>query len=194
MAKPLRVKTQWFKDSEDDRAPEETASAIAMLIWRLADGTVDSLSQAEYDIITPQRGFRIIAELCCFLSHYVDRLVYGRVDETRRHALVSAVGQRLAETMEDNIIDFSGGVKDPNYDHKTGFIDLMNRRNTDYATFEFPVNKAGYQALRYLSLMIREVMEAQDQTWIQDQLMDIEVPQIMATVKKQIDGFFSPSA
>ncbi len=194
MAKPLRVKTQWFKGSEDDRAPEETASAIAMLIWRLADGTVDSLSQAEYDIITPQRGFRIIAELCCFLSHYVDRQIYGRVDETLRHALVSAVGLRLAETMEDNVLDFSGGVKDPDYDHKAGFIDLMNRRNADYATFEFPVDKAGYQALRYLSLMIREVMEAQDQTWIQDQLMDIEVPQIMATVKKQIDGFFSPSA
>lgn len=193
MAKPLRVKTQWFKGDEEDRSPEETASAIAMLIWRLADGTVDSLSQAEYDIITPQRGFRIIAELCCFLSHYVDRLVYDRIDESHRHGLVSAVGQRLAETMEDNILDFNGGKKDPDYDHKAGFIDLMNRRNADYATFEFPVDKASYQALRYLSLMIREVMEAQDQSWIQDQLMDIEVPQIMATAKKQIDGFFTPS-
>jgi hypothetical protein len=81
-------------------------------------------------------------------------------------------------------------MKDPDYDHKAGFIDLMNRRNADYATFDFPTDKASYQALRYLSLMIREIMEQSDQTWIQDQLMDIEVPQIMATCQKTVDGFF----
>jgi len=194
MAKPIRVKTQWFKESEEARTPDETASVIAMNIWRAADGTVDNLSQADYDILTPQRGFRIIAELCCYLTHYTDRLLYTRVDEAGRQALVSAVGLRLAETMEDNIIVFNGGMKDPDYDHKDGFIDLMNRRNADYATFDFPADKASYQALRYLSLMIREIMEQGDQTWIQDQLMDIEVPQIMATCKKTVDGFFPLSA
>lgn len=190
MAKPVRVKTQWFKEGEEDRAPEDTASVIAMNIWRSADGTVDNLSLADYDILTPQRGFRIIAELCCYLTHYTDRLLYGRVDEADRQALVSAVARRLAETMEDNIIVFNGGMKDPDYDHRAGFIDLMNRRNVDYATFDFPADKASYQALRYLSLMIREIMEQGDQTWIQDQLMDIEVPLIMATCKKTVDGFF----
>ncbi len=194
MAKPVRVKTHWFKEGEADRAPEETASVIAMNIWRLADNTVDNLSQADYDILTPQRGFRIIAELCCYLAHYTDRLLFDRVDEAGRQALVSAVGLRLAEIMEDNIIAFNGGMKDSNYDHKAGFIDLMNRRNADYATFEFPVDKASYQALRYLSLMIREIMEQSDQSWIQDQLMDIEVPQIMATCNKTVDGFFPLNA
>lgn len=194
MAKPVRVKTTWFRQDGAPRAAGETAGAIATVIWRLADKTVDSLSQANYDILTPQRGFRIIAELCCFLAHYADRLVYGRIDEVERTELMRATGQKLAGIMEDNILDFSGGIKDPDYDHRTGFIDLMNRRNADYATFDFPVDKAGYQALRYLSLMIREIMEAHDQTWIQDQLMDIDVPEIMATVKKQIDGFYPPAA
>ena len=104
-----------------------------------------------------------------------------------KHAKISKLAI-LAEVMEDNILDFSGGAKDPDYDHRAGFIDLMNRRNADYATFEFPVDKASYQALRYLSLMIREIMESHDQTWIQDQLMDIEVPEIMATVKALADA------
>lgn len=190
MAKPVRVKTAWFKEEGQGRSAEETATAVASVIWRLADKTVDSLSEADYDIITPQRGFRIIAELCCFLNHYADRLTYGRVDEADRASLMTAVGHKLAAIMEDNILDFSGGIKDPDYDHRAGFIDLLNRRNADYATFDFPVDKASYQALRYLSLMIREIMESHDQTWIQDQLMDIEVPEIMATVKKQIDGFY----
>lgn len=190
MAKPIRIKTTWFKQDGAPRAAEETASAIASVIWRLADKTVDSLSIADYDIITPQRGFRIIAELTCFLAHYADRLIYERVDDAERAALVNAIGLKLAEIMEENILDFSAGVKDPDYDHRAGYIDLLNRRNADYATFEFPIDKASYQALRYLSLMIREIMEFHDQTWIQDQLMDLDVPEIMATLKKQIDGFF----
>ncbi len=61
---------------------------------------------------------------------------------------------------------------------------------TDYSEFEFPEDKASFQALRFLSLMIREGMEKTDQTWIQDQLMDIEVPEMMGMVKKNMDGFY----
>ena len=50
------------------------------------------------------------------------------------------------------------------------------------------------QFLRFLSLMIREVMEKTDQSWIQDQLMDIEVPEMMGTMKKQVDGFYPGNA
>jgi len=191
MAKPMRVKTTWFKDSDQERPAFETGSVIALTIWRVADSTVDRLTEADYAILTPQRGFLVIAELCCFLAHYADRLIYGRADEAFRADIIEAIAHRLAETMEDNIIDLNGGQKDPDYDHRAGFIDLMNRRNVDYATFDFPVDKASYQALRYLSLMVREVMLASDQSWIQDQLMDIDVPEAMATVKKQVDGFFT---
>lgn len=189
MAKPVRVKTTWFKDEDAPRSPEEIANAIASVIWRLADSTVESLSQAEYDIVTPQRGFRIIGELVCFLAHYTDRLVFGRIDEPARHALIIAIARKLAEVMEENIIEVTGG-KDPDYDYRTGFIDLFNRRSADYATFEINANQISYQASRYLSLMVREIMEAHDQTWIQDQLIEIEVPQIMATCKKSVDGFY----
>lgn len=192
MVKPVRVRTTWFK-KEGERPSEETASVLASTIWRLADKAVDNLSKADYDIVTPQRGFRIIAELACFLVHYADRLVYGRMEEEKRTEIVTATGLRVAEIMEDNILDFTGGRKDPEYDYKQGFIDLLNTRMADYSEFEFPTDKASFQALRFLSLQIREVMEDSDKSWIQDQLMDIEVPEMMGTLKKGVDGFYPPA-
>lgn len=193
MVKPVRVRTVWFK-KEGERPVDEVASVVAATVWRLCDKAVDNLSKADYDIVTPQRGFRIIGELACFLVHYLDRLIHGRVEEEQRVAVVSAVGLRVAEIMEDNILDFTGGTKDPDYDYKAGFVDLLNRRAADYSEFEFPTDKASFQALRFLSLMIREVMEKTDQSWIQDQLMDIEVPEMMGTMKKQVDGFYPGNA
>jgi hypothetical protein len=76
----LRVKTTWFK-KEGERPPEEVATVMASMLWRLADKAVDNLSKADYDIITPQRGFKIIAELTCFLVHYMDRLAFDRMDD-----------------------------------------------------------------------------------------------------------------
>ncbi|MCS6787310.1 MAG: hypothetical protein NZ524_09810 [Thiobacillaceae bacterium] len=193
MAAPTRVKTVWFK-KDTTHGPEEVATALATTIWRMADRAVDDLSKADYDIVTPQRGFKIIAEITAFAVHYVDRLVYGRVSEEQRARLITALGRRLAEIMEDNILDFTGRVKDPEYDYKQGYIDLLNRRMEEYAHYEFPADKASFPALRFLSLMIREVMEKGDQPWIQDQIMDVEMPEIMGTVKKQVDGFYPPRA
>jgi len=193
MVKPVRVRTTWFR-KEVERPVEETASVLASTAWRLADKAVDNLSKADYDIVTPQRGFRIIAELACFLVHYADRLVYGRVDEDKRGEIVSALGLRVAEVMEENILEFTGGQKDPDYDYRQGFIELLNTRMVDYSEFEFPTDKASFQALRFLSLQIRDVMEDSDKSWVQDQLMDIEVPEMMGTLKKAVDGFYPPEA
>jgi hypothetical protein len=189
MAAPTRVKTVWFK-KEGERPAEEVATALATTIWRMADRAIDNLSRADYDIITPQRGFKIIGELSAFAVHYIDRLVFERMNDAKRGELVSAVGVRVAEIMEDNILDHTEGVKDPDYDYQQGYIDMLNARMTEYAHYDFPDDRPSFQALRFLSLQIREGMEARDQTWIQDQIMDIEMPEILGTVKKQVDGFY----
>jgi hypothetical protein len=194
MAAPTRVKTVWFKKEGGQRDADEVATALATTIWRMADRAVENLSKADYDIVTPQRGFKIIGELTVFAVHYVDRLVYPRLPEAERVALITALGKWMAGVMEDNILDFTGGVKDPEYDYQQGYLDMLNSRMAEYAHYEFPENKASFQALRFLSLQIREGMEKTDQSWIQDQIMDIEMPDILGTVKKQVDGFFPPPA
>lgn len=193
MAAPTRVKTVWFK-KDGERPADEVATALATTIWRMADRAIDNLSKADYDIITPQRGFKIIGELTAFAAHYVDRVVYARLADAQRVELISALGVRMAEIMEDNVLDFTGGVKDPDYDYKKGYIDMLNQRMADYAHFEFPDDKPSFPAARFLSLQIREGMEKTDQSWIQDQIMDIEMPDILGTVKKQVDGFYPANA
>ena len=189
MAAPTRVKTVWFK-KDGERSVDDIATALATTIWRMADRAIDNLSKADFDIITPERGFKIIGELTAFAVHYVDRLLFPRMDDAARGEVISALGVRLAEIMEDNILEFTEGARDPDYDYEQGYIDMLNTRMTEYAHYDFPDDRPSFPALRYLSLQIREGMEATDQTWIQDQIMDIEMPEILGTVKKQVDGFY----
>ncbi|MHB1592506.1 MAG: hypothetical protein ACYCTW_13420, partial [Sulfuricella sp.] len=171
----IRIKTHWFKKDGQPKDPVETASVLAMILWRLADKFTINLSQADYDIITPQRGFVLLAEFLAFEVQYADRLAYNRIDDATRTAFIQALAKRLSEMMEENILEIAPN-NDEAYDYKAGFIDLLNRRLVDYATFDLVDEKPGFATLRYLGNCIREVMEKRDQPWIIDQIMEIESP------------------
>ncbi len=189
MVKPVRVRTIWFK-KDGERTPEEIASAVASTTWRVADKAVDNLGRENYDIITPARGFKLIAEFVAFLAHYCDRMAYATLSPERRISVLQAISNRLGEVMQENIIEAIGTDATRNY--KAEFIDFLNRRFNDYAEFEFPDDeKASFPALRFLSLQIREEMGDDDKTWIMDQIMDIEMPEMMGTVRKSFMGLLS---
>lgn len=189
MVKPVRVRTIWFK-KDGERTANEIASAVATTTWRVADKAVDNLGRENYDIITPARGFKLIAEFIAFLAHYCDRMAYATLSPERRSAVLQAVSNRLGELMEENIISVAG--PDANRNFKAEFIDFLNRRFEDYSEFEFPdEEKASFPALRFLSLQIREEMGDNDKTWIMDQIMDIEMPEMMGTVRKSFTGLLS---
>ncbi|MHB1438613.1 MAG: hypothetical protein ACYCVX_13885, partial [Thiobacillus sp.] len=76
MVKPVKVRTIWFK-RDGERSAVEIASSVASTIWRVADKAVDNLGRENYDIITPARGFKLIAEFVAFLAHYCDRMAYS---------------------------------------------------------------------------------------------------------------------
>jgi len=188
--RPIRVKTAWFR-KEAARTPAELATVIASTLWRLADKLVDNLSRAEYDIVTPTRGFKIIAEVLALGMHLCDRWAYGRLDEGRRAALVQAIGAHLADTMERNVRALVGA---DGRDYRAEFIDMLNRRAADYASFEIPASGAGFPALRYLGAQIREAMDEHDQHWVMDQVMDVEMPEVLGALKKTFDGLLAPPA
>jgi hypothetical protein len=189
MVKPVRVRTIWFK-KDGERTAEEIASAVASTTWRVADKAVDNLGRENYDIITPARGFKLIAEFVAFLAHYCDRMAYATLSPERRVTVMQAVSNRLGEVMQENIIEMVGTDATRNY--KAEFIEFLNRRFNDYAEFEFPDDeKASFPALRFLSLQIREEMGDDDKTWIMDQIMDIEMPEMMGTVRKSFMGLLS---
>ncbi len=189
MVKPVKVRTIWFK-KDGERTPEEIASAVATTTWRLADKAVDNLGRENYDIITPGRGFKLIAEFVAFLAHYCDRMAYATLTPERRIAVLQAVSNRLGEVMEENVREVVGKNDPRNY--KQEFIDFLNKRFEEYAEFDFPnEEKASFPALRFLSLQIREEMGDNDKTWIMDQIMDIEMPEMMGTVRKSFMGLLS---
>ena len=189
MVKPVRVRTIWFK-KDGERTANEIASAVATTTWRVADKALDNLGRENYDIITPARGFKLIAEFVAFLAHYCDRMAYATLSPERRIAVLQAVSNRLGELMEENIISVAG--PDGNRNFKAEFIEFLNRRFEEYSEFEFPdEEKASFPALRFLSLQIREEMGDNDKTWIMDQIMDIEMPEMMGTVRKSFIGLLS---
>ncbi|MBI4206975.1 MAG: hypothetical protein HY527_18285 [Betaproteobacteria bacterium] len=183
----MRVKTVWFaKDAA--RAPDEIATVAASTLWRLADKLTDNLSRADYDIITPARGFRIIAEVLAFGLHACDRLAYGRLPAGERAALIQSLGARLGEIVDENVRTLTGP---DGRDYRAEFVEMVNRRGDDYATFEFPDSGASFPALRYLAAQIREVMEERDRHWVMDQVMEIEMPEVLGTLKKTMHGLLS---
>lgn len=185
----MRIKTVWFKQAGAQRPPEEMATVLASTIWKLADKAVTGLSKADYDIITPERGFRILGEVIAFQVHLADRLLHGRVDDTQRAGMIRGLGKRLAEVMETNVREVVG---EDGFDYQSNFLDMLNRRGDDYATFQFPGGEPSYPALRYLGNMIREVMIESDQPWVVDQIISIECPEIVETVKRAVNGLISP--
>ena len=186
----LRVKTVWFKKDGEQRPAREVASVLASTIWRLAERTVDGLSKADYDIVTAERGVRIIGEMAAFLLHMSDRMAYGRVPEEERGRLIQGTATRLAEILVENIRSL---VVDDGFDYRANFIDMLNRRGADYASFECDPAKPSFQVLRYLALAVREVMVEADQHWVADQMMEIQAPEALGTLKKTLDGFYPPA-
>lgn len=183
----LRLKTVFFKNA-GGRSTAEIASVLASTIWRLSDEVVANLSKWDCDIVTPERGMKILAEMSAFLLHMSDRLARDRVAEADRARFIQATGLRLGEIMQDNIRAMVG---DDGFDYKANFIDLINRRAADYATFECAPEKPGFPILRYLGLAVREHMLESDQPWVADQIMDIQGPEALGMLKKTVDGLLS---
>ncbi|TCV86694.1 hypothetical protein [Sulfurirhabdus autotrophica] len=184
----MRIKTVWFRKDGDTRGAEETAGAIASILWRLSDAAVINLSKAEFDIITPQRGFGIMAELQAFMVHLCDRMLYDRVDEDQRVPMIQTLAKRLATIMEDNIHMVVG---DHDYPYQADFIAMVNRRSDEYATYDFIPEKPSYSVLTFLGNQIREIMGERDQSWVVDQIIEIETPEIVETIRKAIDGLLN---
>lgn len=185
----VRLKTVWFKNA-GGRSSADIASVLASTVWRLADEVVTGLSKFDCDIVTPERGVRILGEVAAFLLHMSDRMVYGRVPEEQRAQLVQAAGRRLAELVAENIRAMGA---DDGFDHRANFIEFLNRRAADYASFDCPPDKPSFPLLRYLGLAVRELMLESDQPWVADRIMDIDAPEALGMLKKTVDGLLSPA-
>jgi hypothetical protein len=184
----IRVRSQWHNRADGAKSPQQVATVIASLIWRVAEEKVTHMQQEKFQISSKEQGFAMIAEYLAFLLQYTDRFIYGRVDEEYRATLIGAVAKRLAEILEDNQVTYIGPSADS---YQSRFISLLNDRLGDYATFDYENGEPGYPCRRFLGSKMLDLMPERDKSWTIDQVVEIELPNAMTLLRKGLTGLFS---
>jgi hypothetical protein len=178
----IRVKSKW-NDKDKVRSAEDTGSALAFNLWRIAGANVLHIENEGFQTDTYNQRLDVIAELLAFFVHVVDRMTSEKdYSEDDRKALITAMAMNLAKTMHDNRRDVNEGKDE--VDYKEQFITVLNQRMDEYAGFKFDEGEPGFQLRRRVGEHVTEVMGEKDKKWVTDQVMEIEIPDALKTFKK----------
>jgi hypothetical protein len=184
---PIRVKSTWFKPGRA-HTPEEVAGALAFITWRVAQNMLKSMRRADFDIDPGPQYFDFLAEAAAFAIQVAWRLAYPRFDDAGRLAFMTALAHRAGEELAENRSRLLGDLEPAAI--KSAFIDLLNRRNEEYAEFGYGPEGPDFGFLRYFATLIAEMMPEKDRRWTWDQVMAIEGPEAAATLAKSVAGLF----
>ncbi|MEE9491787.1 MAG: hypothetical protein V3W04_00195 [Gammaproteobacteria bacterium] len=181
----MRVRSKWNKSGKK-RSIEEIAGAQAFIQWRIAGNTVLNLENEGFETETNAQRLDIFQEICAFLIHVTDRLVHEVLSEEDRQKFIVELALKTADVYHDNRVDAHGRGED----YKKPFIKILNERLADYSEFTFEEGEPGYAFKRYLGEAVTGVMGDRDRKWITDQVMEIEVPEMLTTLKKNMKSLF----
>ncbi|GAB4167550.1 MAG: hypothetical protein Fur0039_05400 [Rhodocyclaceae bacterium] len=187
----MRAKSRWFAKGRA-HSPEAAASVVAMTLWKLALATIRSMREAKFSIEAGPGYFAFLREYLVFLIHVADRYAYTRFDAAGRAAFTTWVARRLAELCAENEAELLGGDAGA---AARSFIDTVNARGADYAVFGFDEKEGpDFGFGRYLGNRLLELVPPQDRSWVIDQVMAIEVPDAVQTLKSVFSGLEASSA
>jgi len=180
----LRIRSKWNAQTKA-RSLEEVAGALAFIEWRIAGQTLLNLENEGFQTDTQGQRLDVLQELCAFLIHVTDRMTHESMDEEERQRFIVALALKTADHYHDNRIDTEG-----DQDFRRAFIDTLNLRMADYAEFRFVDGEPGYSSRRYLGERVTNTMGERDRKWISSQVMDIEIPDMLVTLKKGLKDLF----
>ena len=189
MAK-IRIKSQWFKPGAD-KTPEQTASAMAFIAWRVAQNMLKQMRVAHFDIEIGAPYFAFTREVLVFLTQVIDRMAHERMDTEARAAFITALGKRVAEILQDNEDGLLGQPAAGQPSHYDVFIDLFNELADHYADFGFDAQGPDFAFVRYLGHRIEALLPQKDQRWVIDQIMAIEIPEALEMLQRGMQGVLS---
>jgi hypothetical protein len=173
------VKTRWRRKGA--RTVAERAGVIGANVWKIALEIFKHLEKDGFRFGSDRQVTAVLAEFIAFLVQLVDRSVYGAMSEPDRSALIVEVTRHVAATMENNQLDLFGPG-----DYRKPFIDLLNDRFGEYAGFAYSGGEPGFQCLRYLAGKVSDIMEATDNKWVVEQVMEIEAPEMARLIRKLV--------
>jgi len=189
MAK-IRIKSQWFR-SGASKTPQQTASAMAFIAWRVAQNMLKQMRTAHFDIDIGPQYFAFTREVLVFLTQVLDRMAYQRMGPEGRAEFITALVKRMADILQDNEDGLLGVPPAGQPSHYAQFIDLFNELSDHYADFGFDAEGPDFAFVRYLGHRITLLMPQKDQRWVLDQVMAAEVPDAVQYLQRAIKGVLS---
>lgn len=186
----IRIKSNWFQ-AATPKTPEQNASAIAFITWRVAQNMLKQMRSAHFDIDIGPQYFAFTREVLVFLTQLVDRMAHARMPADERAAFVPALVRRVAEILQENENTLIGVPPEGQASHFDTFIDLFNTLSDHYADFGFAAGVPDFAFVRYLGHRIEALMPQKDQRWVIDQVMAIEVPEALDMLQRAMDGVLS---
>lgn len=189
MAK-IRIKSQWFR-SGSAKTPQQTASAMAFIAWRVAQNMLKQMRSADFDIEVGPQYFAFTREVLVFLTQVLDRMAYERMGVEGRAEFITALVRRVAEVLQENEDGLLGAPPAGQPSHYDEFIDLFNELVDHYADFGYGPDGPDFAFVRYLGHRIEALMPEKDQRWVVDQIMATEVPQAVEILQRALQDVLS---
>ncbi|HOY36695.1 MAG TPA: hypothetical protein PLG32_16215 [Piscinibacter sp.] len=189
MATNLRIKAHWFK-AEQPKSPEQTASAMAFIAWRVAINMLKRMREAGFDIDAGPAYFGFVREVLVFLLCGIDRMAYAQLGADARTPFTTALVLRVAEILRENEADLLGPVEGDDYRER--FIDQFNALSSHYAEFGWSEpDGPDFAFVRYLGSRLEATVPEKDRHWVIDQVMAAEVPEAVGMLQRAMQGVFS---
>lgn len=186
----LRIKSQWFQ-AGTAKTPQQTASAMAFIAWRVAQNTLKQMRSAHFDIDVGPQYFAFTREVLVFFTQVLDRMADESMGPQARAEFITALVQRVAEILQDNEDTFLGPPPDGQPSYYDQFIDLFNKLADHYADFGFDAQGPDFAFVRYLGHRIEALMPVKDQRWVVEQIMAAEVPDAVQILRNAMQGVLS---
>ena len=186
MSTPLRRTKSRFFAKDKARDPATLASVAAFTTWRLGLQTIKRMRDADFEIEASPQYFDVLGEYLVFLIHVADRFAFARLPLAERRVFTVSMVRRLAELLAENESRLLGTDADS---IRRGFIDRFNARADDYASFGFDeANGPDFAFLRYAGHALLGVVAERDRAWVTDQVMTIEAPDAVTTLRRVMDN------
>ena len=188
----VRIKSRWhrskrsernIKGSKREKTLEDMSSVIAFNTWKLAQNMFKHMEGEGFRFAEDQQVVDVLTEIIAYCIHSTDRLIFGKVDEQQRGPFIIAVAKHLAKSVETNQLELMGPG-----DYVDKFIGHINECLAVYAECSFDDDTGpGYEFNRYLASNIAMIMQATDDKWVVEQVIDIEIPEMYPKLKRLVE-------
>jgi len=180
----MRVKSRWFK-KDKEHSVEETAAALAFIIWRIGSQGILNLENENFQTETNKQRLDVITEFVCFVAHITDRLTIKYYTAEERNKFMTELAMKLAKHYEDNMVDCIGSGQ-----YQMDFVKILNDRMSIYSEFNFADGDPSFPMLRCFGEYITVVMGERASKWITTQIIDIEAPDAIESLMKAMKNFY----